>query len=61
MRRTRGDTFSVHYLEMSIVNGKTGKRTYYNRWITNKAPDAGNVEQVAGCGRARWKIDEPDG
>jgi hypothetical protein len=51
------DTFSVNYLEMSIVNEKTGKRTYYNSWITNKAIDAGNVEQVANCGRARWKIE----
>jgi hypothetical protein len=42
---------------MSIVNEKTGKRTYYNSWITNKALDAGNVEQITGCGRARWKIE----
>jgi hypothetical protein len=46
---------------MSIVNEKTGKRTYYNSWIMNKALDAGNVEQIAGCGRARWKIENECG
>jgi hypothetical protein len=52
------DTFWVNYLEMSIENEKTGKRTYYNSWITNKAVEAGNAERVAGCGRARWKIEK---
>ncbi|MHB9292273.1 hypothetical protein Holit_01369 [Hollandina sp. SP2] len=52
-----GDTVLVHYLEMSIENEKTGKWTYYNRWITNKAIDEGNAEQIVGRGRARWKIE----
>jgi hypothetical protein len=51
------DTFLVNYLEMSIVNEGTGKRTYYNSWITNKGIDVGNAEQAASCGRARWKIE----
>jgi hypothetical protein len=42
---------------MSIVNGKTEKRAYYNSWITNKEIDEGNAEQIACCGRARWKIE----
>jgi hypothetical protein len=45
----------VNYLEMSIRNEETGKRTYYNRWITDKPTGAGNVKGPAGCGRARWK------
>jgi hypothetical protein len=52
-----GDTLWVNYLEMSIVNEKTGKRTYYNRWITDKTVAVGNVKWLAACGRARWKIE----
>jgi amino acid permease len=40
---------------MSIGNGETGKRTYYNSWITDKPTGAGNEERPVGCGRARWK------
>jgi hypothetical protein len=51
------EEFLVNYLEMSIRNEETGKRTYYNSWITDKPIDGGNVERLAGCGRARWKIE----
>jgi hypothetical protein len=51
------EEFLVNYLEMSIRNEKTGKRTYYNSWITDKPIDTGNVKHLSDCGRARWKIE----
>ncbi|MDR0636829.1 MAG: ISNCY family transposase, partial [Treponema sp.] len=54
------EALMVNYLEMSILNEEKGKRTYYNRWITNKRIDAGNVKPLAACGRARWKIEKED-
>jgi hypothetical protein len=49
------EEFLVNYPGMSIRNGETGKRTFYNSWITDKPTGAGNAEQLAGCGGARWK------
>ncbi|MDR0637217.1 MAG: hypothetical protein LBF87_09105 [Treponema sp.] len=52
------EALTVNYLEMSILNEEKGKRTYYNRWITNKATDGGNVKPLAACGRTRWKTEK---
>jgi hypothetical protein len=38
------------------IQSATGKRTYYNRFVTDLDVNAGNAELVA-CGRARWKIE----
>jgi hypothetical protein len=51
------EEFLVNYPGMSIRKEETGKRRYYNRWITDKPIDAGNAERLADCGRARWKIE----
>jgi hypothetical protein len=52
-----GEALTVNYLEMSIWNEEKGKRTYYNRWITDKTIEGGNAKHLADCGRARWKIE----
>ena len=47
---------SVNWVEMTIVNAKTGSQLYYNTFITNHRLSMTNVAQVAQAGRGRWKI-----
>ena len=55
--RDNRETLLVNYLALSIWNGKSNKRTYYNTWITNKTITKDNAFHLASCGRARWKIE----
>lgn len=55
MRDTK-DALSVNWFSIEILNGK-GKRTYYNSFITDLPVTAGDVAELAACGRARWKIE----
>jgi hypothetical protein len=55
--RNEEDAVSVNYFEMSIRNEEQGKRAYYNSWITDKPVEAGTVNHLAACGRARRKIE----
>ena len=48
---------SVNWVEMTVLNAKTGEQLYYNTFITNHRLSAENVAQVAQAGRARWKIE----
>src|SRR5262252_8559564 len=48
---------SVNWVEMTVVNAKTGAHLYYNTFITNHRLSAENVAQVAQAGRGRWKIE----
>ncbi|HSX83458.1 MAG TPA: ISNCY family transposase, partial [Candidatus Saccharimonadia bacterium] len=48
---------AVHWVEMTVVNAKTGEQLYYNTFITNHRLSAENVAQVAQAGRGRWKIE----
>ena len=50
-------TLSVNWLEITVVNAKTGAQLYYNTFITNHRLSAQNVAQVAQAGRGRWKIE----
>jgi hypothetical protein len=47
----------VNWLEMIIWNEEKRKRTFYNRWITDKEISVENAKHRADCGRARWKIE----
>jgi len=47
----------VNYLYLQIRNEKTGKTSYTNSWVTDKKITSENVELLASCGRARWKIE----
>ena len=46
---------SVHWVEITVVNAKTGEQLYYNTFITNHRLSTENVAQVAQAGRGRWK------
>jgi hypothetical protein len=48
---------SVHWLEITSVNAKTGEQLYDNSFITNHRVHADNVSEVARAGRGRWKIE----
>ena len=50
-------TRSVNWVEMTVLNAKTGEQLYYNTFITNHRLSAENVAQVAHAGRGRWKIE----
>ena len=45
----------VNWVEITVVNAKTGEQLYYNTFITNHRLHAQNVAQVAQAGRGRWK------
>jgi hypothetical protein len=47
---------AVNWVEMTVLNAKTGEQLYYNTFITNHRLSAENVAQVAHAGRGRWKI-----
>ena len=46
----------VNWFSIEILNG-SGKRTYYNSFITDLPVTADSVAELAACGRARWKIE----
>ena len=48
---------AVNWVEMTVLNAKTGEQLYYNTFITNHRLSAENVAQVAQAGRGRWKIE----
>jgi hypothetical protein len=48
---------AVNWVEMTVVNAKTGEQLYYNTFITNHCLSAATVAQVAQAGRGRWKIE----
>jgi hypothetical protein len=50
-------TLSVNWVEITVVNAKTGAQLYDNTFITNHRLSAQNVVQVAQAGRGRWKIE----
>ena len=50
------DPLNVNWLEI-VIRDASGKVTYRNSFITNLQVDAGNVEELAAAGRARWKIE----
>ena len=55
--RDSKDALMVNYLYMQIKNEKTGKASYTNSWVTDKPITGNNVQLLAWCGRARWKIE----
>ena len=53
--RATEDALAVNWFSVEIRN-HTGKRTYYNSFVTDLPVTAENVAELAACGRARWKI-----
>src|SRR3954466_13560461 len=54
--RGTADAVTVNWFSVEILNG-SGKRTYYNSFITDLPVTADSVSELAACGRARWKIE----
>ena len=48
---------SVNWVEITVLNAKTGEQLYYNTFITNHHLNAEAVAQVAQAGRGRWKVE----
>jgi hypothetical protein len=48
---------SVHWVEMTVRNAKTGEQLYDHTFITNHRLSAEHAVQVAQAGRGRWKIE----
>jgi hypothetical protein len=53
--RREGERLPVNYLALEIWNEEKQKITYKNSWITNKELGKDTIEQIAECGRGRWK------
>src|SRR5215472_1020374 len=54
--RATEDALPVNWFSVEIRN-HSGKRTYYNSFVTDLPVTAENVAELAACGRARWKIE----
>ena len=54
--RATADAILVNWFSIEIRNA-TGKRTYYNSFVTDLPVTADTVAELAACGRARWKIE----
>lgn len=54
--RDSADALKVNWFSIEIFNAN-GKRTYHNSLVTDLPVSAGNVAELAACGRARWKIE----
>jgi len=46
----------VNWLSFTVI-GKNGDRKYFNTWVTDITPAKENIEELANCGRAKWKIE----
>jgi len=55
--RAGDDALMVNWLELTITHEETGKVLYHNAWVTNHLVTTKNVAQIAGVGRARWKVE----
>ena len=52
----RGENaLQVNWCEVTVTREDTGRRLYYNTFITNTHLDAENVILIVGDGPARWK------
>jgi hypothetical protein len=54
--RATADAILVNWFSMETRNA-TGKRTYYNSFVTDLDVTADTVAELAACGRARWKVE----
>jgi Na+-transporting methylmalonyl-CoA/oxaloacetate decarboxylase gamma subunit len=54
--RASADALCVNWFSVEIRNA-SGKRTYYNSFVTDLPVTAATVAELAACGRARWKIE----
>jgi hypothetical protein len=55
--RADRETMKVNYLYFEMYNQEKEAVTYKNSWITNLEINEQNVENMAACACARWKIE----
>jgi hypothetical protein len=55
--RDSKDALMVNYLYLQIKNEKTENVLSTKSWVTNKPITEDNVEHLAACAKARWKIE----
>jgi hypothetical protein len=55
--RSGADALAVNWVEITVVNAKTGEQLYHNSYITNHRLRVDNVLDIAQSGRGRWKIE----
>ncbi len=55
--RSGDDALPINWVEITVVNAKTGEQLSHNSWITNHRLTADNVVAVAQAGRGRWKVE----
>ncbi len=53
--RSGAEALLVNWCEITITREDTGRRLYYNTFITNIFIEAANVALIVRDGRARWK------
>jgi hypothetical protein len=52
--RGTADAIQVNWFSVETRNA-SGKRTYYNSFVTDLPVNAATVAEMGACGRARWK------
>jgi hypothetical protein len=55
--RSGKGALSVHWVEITSVNAKTGEQLYHNSFLPNHHITDDNVADIAQAGRGRWKIE----
>ena len=51
------DALEVNWLELEVVDAKSGERKYYNTFITDIKITKYNVHDIGLIGRTRWKVE----
>lgn len=51
------NALDVNWLELEVFEAKTGKKIYYNTFITNIEITKFNVHDIGLIGRTRWKVE----
>ena len=47
----------VNYFEFERINLKSGKRTFFNSWITDLDLSWTNIKEIVAVARSRWKVE----
>jgi hypothetical protein len=54
--RATDDAMPVNWFSIEVQNA-SGKRTYFNSFVTDLPVTVATVAELAASGRARWKIE----
>ena len=51
------DSLLVNFIEVTVINKKTGKQVYHNAFVTNHSLTDSTIPVIVASGRARWKTE----